>query len=321
MDLKHCRVLVTPTSYGKQDPSLCSDLEAQVGEVVYNRSGKPLRAAELERLIEGFDGYIAGVDEINAAVLNAADRLKVISRYGVGVDQVDLTAARARGIIVTNTPGANSVAVAELAVGLMLALARSIPSASQETKAGGWPRLNGLSLEGKTIGLYGLGSVGKQLARRLSCFDCAILAYDVAPDQVFAAVNGIQLCTQTELLARADFLSLHCPVLSETRGMVNERFLNSMKPGAFLVNTARGELIDEVSLLAALQSGRLRGAALDVYDHEPPGADHPLLRLPQVIATPHIGSHTDGATNAMGRMALADCLAVLKGVAPKYRVT
>lgn len=321
MDLTQCRVLVTPTSYGKQDPSLCSELEAQVGEVVYNRFGRPLRAAELEELIIGFDGYIAGVDEISAAVLNAADRLKVVSRYGVGVDQVDLIAARARGIIVTNTPGANSVAVAELAIGLMLALARSIPLSSQETKAGGWPRLNGLSLEGKTIGLYGLGCVGKQLARRLSCFDCAILAYDIAPDQVFAAVNGIQLCTQTELLARADFLSLHCPVLSETRGMVNESFLNSMKPGAFLVNTARGELIDEVSLLAALLSGRLRGAALDVYVHEPPGADHPLMRLPQVIATPHIGSHTDGATNAMGRMALADCLAVLKGVAPKHPVT
>lgn len=321
MDLTQCRVLVTPTSYGKQDPSLCSELEAQVGEVVYNRFGRPLRAAELEELIIGFDGYIAGVDEISAAVLNAADRLKVISRYGVGVDQVDLTAARARGIIVTNTPGANAVAVAELAIGLMLALARSIPLSSQETKAGGWPRLNGLSLEGKTIGLYGLGSVGKQLARRLSCFDCAILAYDIAPDRVFAAVNGIQLCTQTELLARADFLSLHCPVLPETRDLVNESFLNGMKPGAFLVNTARGELVNGASLLAALLSGRLRGAALDVYDHEPPGADHPLLRLPQVIATPHIGSHTDGATNAMGRMALAECLAVLKGVAPKYRVT
>ena len=320
MDLHDCRVLVTPTSFGKSDPSLCRELEAQVGEVVYNTSGKPLKAAELERLIPGFDGYIAGLDEINSAVLNGADQLKVIARYGVGVDQVDLQAARGRGIVVTNTPGANSTAVAELAVGLILALARSIPQASQGTKAGGWPRLAGFSLEGKTVGLYGLGAIGKQVVRRLGGFDCSLLAYDVAPDREFAAAQGVMLCAPEELLAKVDFLSLHCPVLPETRGLVNGAFLNSMKPGAFLINTARGELVDEASLLAALQSERLRGAALDVYGQEPPGADHPLLQLPQVIATPHIGSHADGATNAMGRMALADCLAVLRGEAPRYPV-
>lgn len=320
MDFSDCRVLVTPTSFGKSDPNLCRELEAQVGEVVYNKSGKPLKAAELAMLIGGFDGYIAGLDEINAAVLQAADRLKVIARYGVGVDQVDLAAARARGIVVTNTPGANSTAVAELAVGLLLALARSIPQASEGTKAGGWPRLNGFSLEGKAVGLYGLGAIGKQVARRLAGFDCAIIAYDVAPDRDFAAAHGIRLVTADKLLAEADFLSLHCPVLPETRGLVNAAFLNRMKPGAFLVNTARGELVDEASLLAALQSGRLRGAALDVYSQEPPGAENPLMKLPQVIATPHIGSHADGAINAMGRMALADCLAVLRGEAPRYPV-
>lgn len=129
-NLSAYRVLVTPTSFGKSEPSLCRELEAQVGEVVYNKSGKPLKAAELAALIAGCDGYIAGLDEVNAAVLAAADRLRVIARYGVGVDQVDLAAARARGIVVTNTPGANSTAVAELAVGLLLALARSIPQAS-----------------------------------------------------------------------------------------------------------------------------------------------------------------------------------------------
>jgi phosphoglycerate dehydrogenase-like enzyme len=320
MNLKASRVLVTPTSFGKSDPSLCRELEAQVAEVVYNNSGKPLKAAELEKLIPGFDGYIAGLDEIAGTVLRAADRLKVVARYGVGVDQVDLNAARERGIVVTNTPGANSTAVAELAAGLILALARSIPQASQGTKAGGWPRLAGFSLEGKAIGLYGLGAIGKQVARRLGGFDCTLLAYDVAPDKDFAAAHGVRLCGQEELLAKADYLSLHCPVLPETRGLVNEAFLNKMKPGAFLINTARGELVDEASLLAALQSGRLRGAALDVYSQEPPGADHPLVKLPQVIATPHIGSHSDGATNAMGRMALADCLAVLRGEAPRYPV-
>jgi D-3-phosphoglycerate dehydrogenase / 2-oxoglutarate reductase len=314
------RVLVTPTSFGRSDPSIRLELERQVGEVVYNDTGKPLRAAELGALIAGFDGYIAGLDEVTAEVLAAAGQLKVIARYGVGVDQVDLVAARDRGIVVTNTPGANSKAVAELAVGLMLALARSIPQASQDTKAGGWPRLAGFSLEGRTVGLYGLGAIGKEVARRLRGFDCTVLAHDVAPDREFAAAEGVQLCSPGELLGAADFLSLHCPVVPETRGLVDDRFLDAMKPGAFFINTARGELVDEGCLLTALRSGHLRGAALDVYSHEPPGADHPLLALPQVIATPHMASTTDSATNAMGRMALADCLAVLRGDPPRYPV-
>lgn len=321
MQLTDCRVLVTPTSYGKSDPRLCRELEAQVGEVVYSTSGKPLKAAELRKQIPGFDGYIAGLDEITGEVLRAADRLKVVARYGVGVDNVDLAAAHECGIVVTHTPGANSKAVAELAVGLILALARQIPQASQETKAGRWPRLAGMSLEGKTVGLYGLGAVGKQVARRLAGFDCEMLAYDVVADPVFAAGHGVKLCTADELIGAADFLSLHCPVLPETRRLVNDAFLAKMKRGAFLINTARGELVDETSLLGALQSGQLCGAALDVYSQEPPGADHPLLKLPQVIATPHTASHSDGATNAMGRMALDDCLAVLKGAAPLHPVT
>jgi D-3-phosphoglycerate dehydrogenase len=315
-----CRVLVTPTSFGRSDPSIRLELERQVGEVVYNDTGKPLRAAELEALIAGFDGYIAGLDEVTAEVLAAAGQLKVIARYGVGVDQVDLAAARDRGIVVTNTPGANSKAVAELAVGLMLALARSIPQASQDTKAGGWPRLAGFSLEGRTVGLYGFGAIGKEVARRLRGFDCTVLAHDVAPDREFAAAEGVRLCSPGELIAAADFLSLHCPVVPETRGLVDDRFLDAMKPGAFLINTARGELVDEHCLLAALRSGHLRGVALDVYSHEPPGAGHPLMALPQVIATPHMASITDGATNAMGRMALADCLAVLRGESPRHPV-
>lgn len=320
MELGKARVLVTPTSYGKSDPKLRHDLESQVGEVVYNKSGKPLKAAELLATIAGVDGYIAGLDEINREVIRAAKRLKVIARYGVGVDNVDRQAAREAGIVVTNTPGANSKAVAELTVGLILSLARSIPQASQETKAGGWPRLNGLSLEGKTVGLYGLGAVGKQVARRLSGFDCLTLAYDVAPDTAFAESNHVRLVGRDELIRASDFLSLHCPLLPDTAGMVNEEFLRRMKPGSFLINTARGELVDDAALREAVESGHLRGAAMDVYSKEPPGRDHPLMGLPQIVATPHIGSHSDGATNAMGRMALDDCLAVLQGKKPAHPV-
>ncbi len=318
MDLKTLRVLVTPTSYGKSEPRLRGELEAQVGEVVYNSSGKPLKAAELIAILPGFDGYIAGLDEINRTVIESAPSLKVISRYGVGLDNVDLQAAREHGVAVTYTPGANSKAVAELAVGLILSLARSIPQASQETKAGGWPRLEGISLDGKTVGLYGLGSIGKEVARRLAGFDCTLLAYDVIADEAFAAAHSVKLVSREGLLAKSDFLSLHCPVLPETRGMVNAQFLKCMKSGSFLVNTARGELIDEGALVAALKSGHLRAAAIDVFSKEPPGADNELMKLPQVIATPHIGAHADGATVAMGRMAMEDCLAVLRGDPPAH---
>jgi len=319
-DLGSCRVLVTPRSFGRHDPQLKTELEAMAGGVIYNPLGRSLSSAEVGELLPGCDGYIAGLDTIDRAALEPADQLRVIARYGVGVDRVDLEAAREKGIVVTNTPGANAASVAELAIGLMLSLARMIPVANQETKAGQQPRMHGVSLEGKIVGLMGLGAIGKRVASRLQGFDCAILAYDPLVDAPAVQAAGAVLCPQEEVVARSDFLSLHVPLLPETRGMVDASFLDRMKPGAFLINTARGEVIDEAALLAALQSGHLRGAALDVFAQEPPDRENPLLALPQVIATPHMGAHTDGATNAMGWAALRDCLAVLRGEEPAHRV-
>jgi D-3-phosphoglycerate dehydrogenase len=320
MNLKECRLLVTPTSYGKNDSRLKTQLEAQVGEVLYNPTGKPLTSAEVARILPGIDGYIAGLDAIDEQALQAADRLKVIARYGVGVDNVDLAAARAKGIVVTNTPGANSVSVAELALGLMLALARQIPEAVEAVHQGKWPRYSGISLEGKTIGILGLGAIGKQLARRLTGFDCKILAYDPYADATFARDNHIELIPMDKVIEEADFISLHLPLLPETRGLVNEAFLKRMKKGSFLVNTSRGEVVDEAALLNALQSGHIKGAGLDAFTVEPPAAGNPLLALPQVIATPHLGAQTDGATSNMGWFAMRDCLAVLNDEEPLYKV-
>ncbi len=320
MNLKECRLLVTPTSYGKNDSRLKTELEAQVGEVVYNPTGKPLTSAEVAQLLPRIDGYIAGLDGIDANALKMADRLKVIARYGVGVDNVDLAAAREKGIVVTNTPGANSVSVAELALGLMLALARQIPEAVEAVHQGKWPRYSGVSLEGKTIGILGLGAIGKQLARRLTNFDCKILAFDPFADAVFAKDNHIELTTMEKVIEQADFISLHLPLLPETRGIVNDTFLNKMKKGSFLINTSRGEAIDEDALLKALQSGHLKGAGLDAFTVEPPDPKNPLMALPQVIATPHLGAQTDGATSNMGWLAMRDCLAVLKNEKPTFRV-
>lgn len=320
MDLDQAHLLVTPTSFGKNDPRLKTELEALTRSVTYNSSGKPLSSNEVADLLQDVDGYIAGLDVIDRSALAKADELKVISRYGVGVDNVDLEAAIEKGIVVTNTPGANSVSVAELALGLILALARQIPGAIQAVREGGWPRLNGVSLEDKTIGILGLGAIGKQLARRLAGFDCHILAYDPFADTAFAAANGITLESIDAVIAKSDFISLHLPLLPETRRLVNAEFLAHMKGGAFLINTSRGEVVDETALLHALESGHLGGAGLDAFTVEPPDPANPLLQLPQVLATPHLGAHTDGATSNMGWFAMNDCLAVLRGEEPIYRV-
>lgn len=314
--LRELTVLVTPTSYAKHDARLRAELEQTVGRVIYSAVSRPLTSPEVAELLPGIDAYIAGLDVIDRVALQAADRLKVIARYGVGVEKVDLAAARERGIVVTNTPGANSASVAELTLGLMLALARRIPEAAAATRAGGWPRLSGMSLEGKTAGLLGFGGIGRETAKRLRAFGCAVLAYDPYADPAAAKALGVQLLPVEAVLNQSDIVSLHLPVTPETRGMVSAEFLAQMKRGSLLINTARGELVDDVALLGALESGHLSGAALDCFSVEPPGADHPLLALPQVIATPHAGAHTDGAINAMGWGALNNCLAVLRGEAP-----
>lgn len=319
-DLKDCRILVTPTSYGKFNPRLKTDLEAAVGEVIYNPTGKPLSSEEVALLLPGMDGYIAGLDQIDRQALSAADNLKVIVRYGAGVDKVDLAAAAEKGIIVSNTPGANAVAVAELALCLILMLARQIQPAVSALKKGEWPRVPGLSLQEKTVGIIGLGAIGKQLALRLVNFDCRVIAHDPYADAQFAAHNHIELVSQETLVAESDFISLHCPVLPATVGMVNETFLQSMKKGAFLVNTSRGEVVVESALIKALESGHLAGAALDTFEKEPPDPSNLLLSMPQVICTPHLGAQADGATNNMGKMALEECLRVLRGEPPQYPV-
>jgi D-3-phosphoglycerate dehydrogenase len=279
-----------------------------------------MSSTQLRDLLPEVDGMIAGLDEIDAAALGSATELKVVARYGVGYNNVDLEAARLHQVVVTNTPGANAKSVAELTIALILNLLRPIIPAVQKTKEGEWPRFKGISLQGKTVGLVGCGAIGKETARRLVGFDCKILAHDIHEDQIFASEHNVNYVTLQELLAKSDLVSLHLPGGHETTGLVNEEFLGKMKPCSYLVNTARGELVDESALISALRSGQLRGAALDVFQQEPPGVDNPLLQLEQVIVTPHMGAHSDSATNAMGWMALGECLAVLQGNEPKYRV-
>ncbi|MGD9736497.1 MAG: phosphoglycerate dehydrogenase [Solirubrobacterales bacterium] len=306
------RVLVTPRSFGADDPALRDELLAAVGDVLWRQEGN-LGTGELADAVAEADGWIAGVERIDRTVIEAAPRLRVIARYGVGVANVDLRAAADRGITVTNTPGANSAAVAELVIGMVFALARRIAFADAEVRRGRWPRIRGIAVEGKTVGLLGFGAIGREVGRRARSLGCRVLAFDPAPVGDAAAAAGVELAPREEVVATSDFLSLHVPVTGETEGMVDAAFLARMKRGSHLINAARGELVDEAALVDALRAGHLAGAALDSLAVEPPAAGFALGQLDQVVLTPHVGAHTDAAAAAMGRAAVANCLAVLRG--------
>ena len=313
-------VLVTARSFGRSRPELRDELVGAVREVRWNDLGRPLTAEELREAIADVDGVIAGVDRFDAAVIGAAPRLRVIARHGTGTDGVDLDAARAGGVVVTNTPGANAPAVAELAIGLMFALARRIPEGDRRVRAGEYGALPGVQLGGRTVGLIGLGRVGSEVARRAEALGCRVLAFDPAVEAEQAAALGATLAEREQVVAEADFLSLHVPATDATRDLVDAGFLGRMKRGAVLVNTARGELVVEEDLADALEAGRLAGAALDTTREEPPRPGNPLLERDDVILTPHSGADTDEARAAMGRAALDDLLAVLDAREPRHPV-
>lgn len=309
-------VLVTPRSFALGDEALRQELSQAVGRVDWHQEGG-LESEQLSQLVVGVEGWIAGVEPIDRAVIARADRLRVIARYGVGVDNVDVEAATERGIIITNTPGANAGAVAELVLGLLLSLARKIPQADRAVRMGHWTPARGVALEGKTVGLLGFGAIGQAVARRAVALGCRVLVYDPVWSAVATANElGVALVSQREVIAGADFVSLHLPLLPDTRGIVDAAFLAAMKPGAYLINAARGELVDEVALADALSGGRIGGAALDALSQEPPPPGFALGRLDNVVLTPHLGAHTDLAVQEMSRRAMDNCLAVLRGEVP-----
>jgi len=313
------KVLITPTSFLK-NPEAKAMVEAFADEIVYNPQSRPLEAEEILALLDGVDGYIAGLDYITADVIRRAPaNLKVISRYGAGVDRVDLEAAKERGVAVTNTPGTNAVAVCELAFGLMLSLARSIPRLDSAVKKGEWPRNDGTELAGKTLGIVGFGAIGKNLATRARAFGMRVVAFDPYFDQAFASQHGVEQKTLDETIESADFLSLHVPLTKETKYMIGEQAIARMKKGAFIINTARGGLVDEAAAASALKSGQLGGIGLDAYEVEPV-TDSPLLGIDHVVMTPHTGAHTYEAIAGMGIMAAQNMIDVLSGKDCKYKI-
>jgi phosphoglycerate dehydrogenase-like enzyme len=313
-------VLVTPRSYREADPASRELLEAAVAEVRYNERGRPLSSAELAAELGGVHGVIAGLDRFDAEAIAAADRLRVIARYGAGTDAVDLEAAGRAGIVVTNTPAANATAVAELALGLILALLRRLTVLDRRVRAGDWSATQGGELAGSVVGVLGLGRIGAGLARRAEALGAEVLAHDPYRDPEFAREHSARLVGLEELFGEASIVSLHTPLTPETDGLVDAALLGRMPMGSLLVNTARGELLVEADLVEALESGRLAGAALDALREEPPSPGHPLLGRDDVIVTPHAGAQTRGARAAMARAATEDLLRVLDGGRPRFPV-
>jgi D-3-phosphoglycerate dehydrogenase len=264
------------------------------------RSGRPL--PELLAALKSADALVVrSATKVTSEVIEAAPRLKVIARAGTGVDNVDLEAASARGVVVMNAPGANSISVAELAIAQMLALARHLPAADAAMKQEKWEKKKfaGAELRGKTLGVVGLGRIGQEVACRARAFEMEIVAHDPFISAEAAAKVGARLATLDEVCAQADYLTLHLPVTPQTRHVFNAARLAACKRGVRLVNTARGELIDERALLEALQSGQVGAAALDVFQKEPPD-EWALARHPRVVATPHIAASTGEAQQLVG---------------------
>jgi D-3-phosphoglycerate dehydrogenase len=299
-------VLVGARSFARSNPAPLELLE-EAGCTVRRVAD----SGELAAFLPEADGVIAGLEPYGAALLADAKKLRIISRYGVGYDAVDLAAARARGIKVAITPGANSDSVADLAVTLMLAAARHIPCMDAAVRAGASLRPAGVEMWRKTLGVIGTGRIGKGVIKRASGFEMKILCNDTYQDEAFVASHNGRYVDLDTLLRESDFITIHSPLTEETRGMIAVAELHQMKRSAVLVNTARGGIIDEAALYAALKAGTIAAAALDATLEEPPSGS-PLCELPNCILTPHAGAATVEAALNMGMMAAQNLLDTLR---------
>ena len=274
-------------------------------------------ATVIVEALRGAWATIAGNELYSRSVLEALDGLSAIARWGIGYDSVDVAAATDHGVAVLTAPGANSDAVADCAIALMLACLRRLVELDGAVRSGQWrpEQLTG-DLTGATVGIVGLGAIGRAVARRLRGFDCRMLAVEVAPDPAFCAELGIEVLALEEVLPRADVLTVHAPLTAQTDRLIGERELALLQPRAVLVNTSRGPLVDEDALVRALQDGRLAGAGLDVFEREPLDPDHPLTRIPNVVLSGHAATFTRLAVQRTADAVLANLLAAGAGHLP-----
>ncbi len=311
------KILLTTTSF-QDTPGPHHDKLKQAGYELIRERG-PLPESRMLELVGEVDGLLCGDDAITRAVIEKAlPRLKVISKYGIGLDRVDVDAATELKVPVTFCPGVNHTTVAEHTFGLLLAIYRQIVTECNHVKSGNWKRLTGHELMGKTIGVVGLGRIGREVALRARAFGMEVMAHDLYWDDAFAAEHRIKRAESFEEIFRtADVISLHTNLNEQTRGMVNAESLGLMKPYAVLLNCARGELVDTAALVAALKENRLAGYGADVLEEEPPPSDHPLFACENAVITPHIGSRTYESVVRQAGMAVDNLIAVLRGEAPR----
>ena len=301
------KVLVTPRSFGKTNPALFERLRAAGLRVVRNDTGGILSAAQMREKVADCEGIILGVDPLDAEVLAAAPLLRAVARYGVGLDNVDIAVCKTRGIAVSRTVGANSDAVADYAFSLMLSVARRAMLIDRQCRERDWRKITGIDMYGKTLGIIGFGAVGRRVAKRARGFSMRVLAHDPVFEARAAAELGAESADVDTICREADFITLHTTLNDATRNLINARRLAMMKTTAVLVNTARGGLIDEAALLAALREGRIHGAGLDVFEEEPP-PEQGWYTLDNVMLGSHCAASTNGATETMGTMAVDNLL-------------
>lgn len=270
-------------------------------EIRVSASGQLQRAETLAAIADADALIVRSATKVDAEMLAAGSKLRAIARAGVGVDNVDVKTATANGVVVMNTPDGNTIATAEETLALMLALARHVPQAYLSMREGKWDRKSymGTELRGKTLGIVGFGRIGRAVAKRALAFEMSVIAYDPYIPEDIAADLGVDLVSLDEIYRQSDYITLHTVLTDETRGMIRRENIDKMKPGVRIVNAARGALINEADLAEAIKSGKIAGAALDVYAQEPPPADHPLIGLPGVVHTPHLAASTEEAQIAV----------------------
>jgi D-3-phosphoglycerate dehydrogenase len=312
-------VLVTTRSFGREIPEPMERIQREGIRILEWREGSGLPETDLMAKLAEADAWIVAFHPIGPALLDAAPRLRIIAKHGVGVDNIDIPAATNRGIVVTTAPSANDQAVADLAMALLLALVRRVPEASASVKAGRWARFLGAGLAGKTMGILGLGRIGQNVARRAKGFGVELIGADPRWPEEAAQAIGIRRVDLPGLLAESDLISLHAPLTPETHGLIGAREIALMKPGVWIVNTSRGKVVNEQAMHEALVSGQVAGYATDVFETEPPTGS-PLLALPNVIGTPHMGTHTRESILLMGDRVAQAVLCTFRGERPEYVV-
>ncbi len=304
------KVLITPRSFVQLNANLVDKLKQAGLEVILNHSGKIMNKAQMIQAIAPCSGVILGVDPMDEEVIAAAPKLKAIAKYGVGIDNIDMLACQRRSISVSRTIGANSEAVADYTMALLLTVVRRVLEIDRQCRNGDWTKPTTLDVNHGTLGLIGLGTIGRLVAERAAGFSIKVLAFDPVWDTAYAREHGILPASVERIFQEADFISLHVPLTEETRGFVTAEYIGMMKRNAVLINTARGGLIDEDALLAALRDRRIAGAGLDAFCQEPP--TNPVwFTLDNVVLGSHCAAATIGACKNMGRMAIENLLADL----------